>query len=107
MQNCINFQLRLGSFTSSKTLRKVSSSKEFPHGKSYLRPPELHMFGFQPKQILANLVVNQALADISPGLGRRRVMNHYEHYYEDQHTGRGISPVHLVESIIAIRPKFV
>ena len=39
-----------------------------------LRPPELYMLLTESKQILSDLVVDETLTDIAPGLGRRCIV---------------------------------
>ena len=49
-----------------------------------LRAPEFHMLLPKAEKILANLVINEALAYITPGLRRGSVMN--DKKYDDQQT---------------------
>lgn len=45
------------------------------------------------QEILADLVINQALADVSPRLGRRRVMNYEEDHDEYPYASGSIDSV--------------
>ena len=47
-----------------------------------LRTPEFHMLLPKAEKILTNLVINEALANITPGLRRSRVMD--DQKYDDQ-----------------------
>lgn len=47
-----------------------------------LRPPEFHMLLPEAEKILADLVIDEALAYITPRLGRGSVMN--DQKYDDQ-----------------------
>ena len=59
-----------------------------------LRTPEFHMLLPKAEKILANLMIYEALAYITPGLRRSRIMDDQKYYDQQADTASGIESIY-------------